>query len=390
MAGQHRDPWITSFFALWLERGRLRVADTDKNKPSRPTVQAIAKSAGVSRATVSLILANRHELVRRFKPETIAKVRRIAREMGYHANIMATSLRSRHPSFFGLILRGAGQTDAASWHHQAFEGRFLAGALEASRELQLYPVLATQESPDAEGALNRVRGVLDGGVRGAVLRTPLALLDETIQRLLESGLPVAIVFPERPTECKSNTIDVDNVQGGRIAAHLLKEAGRKRWVIIREEPPWEAIQLREQGALHVAQEAGIEVQVLGTPSGVAEDEKAEWLMPRLRDLRPDGVYADSSVTSIAALRACEASGMRVPDDVSLVGCDASLWRAPGSPTITSVDASWYEAGSLAVRKIEELSQRAESVFENVVLPPRVQPGDSCAVGPRVKTASGAV
>ena len=46
--------------------------------------------------------------------------------------------------------------------HQAFEWQFLAGALEASRLLQLYPVLATQDSPDAAGAVQRVRGVLDG------------------------------------------------------------------------------------------------------------------------------------------------------------------------------------------------------------------------------------
>ena len=66
--------------------------------------------------------------VERFKPETVAKVREIAAELGYQANIMALSLRAPHPSFFGLILRGSGVADAISWHHLAFEGQFLAGA----------------------------------------------------------------------------------------------------------------------------------------------------------------------------------------------------------------------------------------------------------------------
>jgi len=98
-------------------------------KKARPTIQAIAERAGVSRATVSLILTNRPEVVSRFKPATVEKVRSLAEEMGYTANLMAISLRSPHPTFFGLILRGRGVADAHSWHHQALEGQFVSGVM---------------------------------------------------------------------------------------------------------------------------------------------------------------------------------------------------------------------------------------------------------------------
>src|SRR5690606_7909972 len=93
----------------------------EKNRKSRPTIQAIAQRAGVSRATVSLILTNRPEVVARFKPETVQKVRTLADALGYRANLTAISLRSAYPTFFGLVLRGSGRADAISWHHQAFE-----------------------------------------------------------------------------------------------------------------------------------------------------------------------------------------------------------------------------------------------------------------------------
>lgn len=351
-----------------------------KAKLVRPTIQAIAKRAGVSRATVSLILSDRPEVVARFKPETARKVREIADELGYRANLTAISLRSAYPTFFGLVLRGAGSADAISWHHQAFEGQFLAGALEASRLLNLYPVLSTQDSPDPDGALHRVRGVLDGGIFGAIFRTPLPVLDAPMRRQIERGLPVVIVFPEQPASHPSNLIDVDNVAAGRIAAQLLARAGRRRWIIVRHDRLWDAVHLREEGARLVASEVGASVEMLAVPSGIDENGVSAWLAPKFKRAKPDGIYAASSVTGVGSLLACQRAGLRVPEQVSLVGCDASLWRAPGCPGITSVDVSWHATGELAVRKMFELRESGESKFENIKLPPYIRRGESCPGG----------
>ena len=351
-----------------------------KHKSARPTMQAIAERAGVSRATVSLILTNRQEIVERFKPETVAKVREIADEMGYQANIMALSLRAPHPSFFGLILRGSGVADAISWHHQAFEGQFLAGALEASRLLNLYPVLATQDSHDAEAPIKRVRGVLDGGVFGAILRSPRTLLADAIQRQIERDLPVVVVFPEDHTVLATNTIDVDNLAAGRVAAQLLRSARRERLLLIEDELTWEATRMRNQGFMAVAQKDGADVRVLTVPAGINAEQTEAWLANRLASIRPDGIYTASSVTGVEALMACQAAGLKVPDDTALVGSDAALWRAPGCPAITSVDVSWYHVGELAVRKMVEMQEKEVWTFPNISLLPQVRIGGTCPIG----------
>jgi DNA-binding LacI/PurR family transcriptional regulator len=358
------------------------MAGKEKHRSWRPTMQAIADKAGVSRATVSLILTNRQEIIDRFKPETVARIRRTAEELGYQANIMALSLRAPHPSFFGLILRGSGVADAISWHHQAFEGQFLTGALESSRILNLYPVLATQDSPDPEAALKRARGILDGGVFGAIVRTPRPTLEQHLRRQVEQGLPVVIVFPETPSSCPSNGIDVDNVTAGRLAGRLLREAGRRRLLMIEDEIVWEAIKLRHQGFMEISQESGAKADVVVVPAGMDVETTEAWLASKLRQSRPDGIYSASSVTGVEALIACQIAGLRVPEDTALVGSDVAVWKTSGYPAITSVDVSWYNVGELAVRKMAELQDTEQRIFTNIALPPRVHPGATCPFDPK--------
>jgi len=353
------------------------VATAREKKSARPTMRSIAERAGVSRATVSLILTNRDEVLSRFRPDTVERVRQIAKEMGYQANLAAISLRGAHPSFFALILRGTPNADAISWHHQAFEGQLLAGALDASREAKLYPLLAVQDSPDPEGALEQVEEVLDGGVFGAVIRTPLDGMEESIHRQIKIGLPVVVCFPGRASHYPTNVIDMDNREAGAVAVQLLHDSGSRRIALIRGEATWEAVRLREEGARQAAERLGLEIEVILTPTDQAENELSRYLVSPLKQMLPDGVYAASSVSGVGALLACQAAGMDVPEETRLVGCDASLWQAPGCPRITSVDLSWYAAGQMAVRKMVELQEQSVSEFENITLAPLIRQGESC-------------
>ena len=146
-----------------------------------------------------------------------------------------------------------------------------------------------------------------------------------------------------------------------------------------DDSHWDPIRLRKEGCLGLAREAGIQLNVLEMPPDVGESNVMAWLTPQLRDLRPDGIYATSSLTSVGTLHACINAGLRVPDETCLVGCDASFWRAPGWQAITSVDVCWYEAGELAVRKMVEMRGGTDARFDNLILAPRVCAGDTCPV-----------
>ncbi len=340
----------------------------------------VAARAGVSRATVSIILSSETPDATRFKPETVARVRQVAREMGYQMNLMALSLRNPHPSFFGLILRGVAEAEAVSWHHQAFEGQFQAGVIEGSRQARLFPILATQCSPEPGEVLERVLTVLDGGVFGAILRTPDRALVEPIEQRIEQGFPAVVVFPDDAAAFESNAIDMDNRAAGRRAGELLRDAGRRRWLVIRDDMARDALGLRQEGAVEIASACGATVEIVELPFRSFEPIIIDRLAPLLKDLRPDGVYAASSISGVGAMLACNAAGVRVPEETCLVGCDASLWRPEGFSPITSVDVSWFQAGLLAVRKLIELREQQDSVFASLLLPPVVRKGGTCPGG----------
>jgi DNA-binding LacI/PurR family transcriptional regulator len=221
--------------------------------------------------------------------------------------------------------------------------------------------------------------VLDGGVLGAILRTPRHHLEEQLRRQIEHGFPIVIVFPENPTSCPSNAIDVDNVAAGWLAAKLLREAGRQRLLLIQDEVTWEAVRLREQGFMAVSEQGGATIERLTVPARMSGETTEAWLAERLGGYRPDGIYTASSVTGVEALLACRAAGLKVPEETALVGSDAALWRAPGCPPITSVDVSWYSVGELAVRKMMELEEQGEATFANIAMPPRIRVGGTCPI-----------
>jgi DNA-binding LacI/PurR family transcriptional regulator len=309
----------------------------------------------------------------------VEKVRQAATSLGYRANLLAISLRSPRPTFFALIIRGPAKYDAdsISWHHQAFEGMFLAGALEASRALKLYPVVATQDTRNPDDSLQATSEVLDGGVFGAVVRSPVAALGEPLHRHIEQGTPVVVVFPYAATRFTTNTVDLDNVAAGQCAGRLLHAAGRRRWLAVMEAEHWQAVCDRRNGLEEHARGVGASLESFTVPEDVGEDQVPSWLAAKFREIRPDGIYAPSALSAVRAVYACTAAGLKIPDDVCIVGSDAALWRSRGFPSITSIDVSWYHMGEAAVRKLAELRDSGESVFENLRVPPLVHPGGSC-------------
>jgi DNA-binding LacI/PurR family transcriptional regulator len=214
-------------------------------------------------------------------------------------------------------------------------------------------------------------------VFGAVIRSPTPIIADMLRGQIQRNMPVVMVFPEDCSRCQSNSIDLDNTETGRVAGQLLYAAGHRRWLAVLEQQTWEALRLRLRALKHFAEEAGATVDVIELPSAITIDGASGWLAPRLREIRPDGIYSPSAFATVCALHGCQAAGLRIPEDVCVVGSDAAMVNAPGFPRVTSVDVSWFEAGELAVKKMDELRTKGESAFDSVLLKPLVQAGGTC-------------
>lgn len=343
----------------------------------RVTLADVAERAGVSVATVSLILSAREGWIDQFRPETIEAVRRAADRLGYRTNLFASGLPTQGSLFFALVLAGIEYRSIGTWHHWGFEGALLAGVIEEATKRGVYSILATADAEADKAQLQPVFQIIEGGVFGSIVRTPSAVLERFLRARAKRGQRVVVVFPGRLDRWPVNAIDVDNRAVGETVGRLLAARNRKRWVLIRYRSRREYWNLRIAGVERVAEEVGASLQHVVVPTGLEESDLANILASRLHRLKPDGLFAIDSVSAAGSALAAHRSGMRVAQDLDLIGCDCSAWRIGSLPTMTAVDVSWNDVGVLALRQLMSMCQSGESEFDTILMQPRIVPGDTC-------------
>lgn len=350
-------------------------------KKARVTLADVADRVGVSVSTASLILSGREVWLRQFHADTVRKVRAAAERLGYRANLFATGLPSKAWTFFALILRDLREEELGTWHHWAFEGSFLGGAIRGANENGVHPVVTTTHRGADTNALDEVGRIIDGGVFGAIVRTPHPPLEQLLRARVRKGFPVVVVFPTRPRAWPRNAIDVDNVEMGERVARLLAARGRRRCVFVRYASAVQPHRDRGAGFARFAKKAGIVVHTLRMPLGTDEHQIAQIAAPQLRRLKADGVFGVDSVSSVGSLIACVKLGLRPAEDVDIVGCDASFWRAAEMPSLSCADVSWRAVGALAVAKLLEAARGRSNEFPTILLKPRLVAGGTCPIPP---------
>ncbi len=355
-----------------------------QGKP-RVTIETVAEQAGVSPATVSRILSQRPGWLEQLDPDTVRKVRAVAEKLGCQRNHFAGGMPSGSLPFFALILH---QTNGSleGWHHWAFERTLLEGMNAAAGQRAVYPVVVTMRADGDDVDTAQARRLVDGGVFGAIVCTPGASLESLLRSRLNHRQPIIVLFPRQLSAWPTNAIGVDNRAMGRIAARLLASRSRERWALIGYEQMTEAQQLRAEGFLQAAGEAGAWPVTIRLPLGADEHDAARRIVQYLQREAADGMFAVDSSASIGAVLACLRAKLSPGSDCDLVGYDASLWHAPGLPRITSVDVSWREVGTLAVKKLVRASRSSRPGFKTILVRPRIVEGDSCPVPTRFRAA----
>jgi LacI family transcriptional regulator len=364
-------------------------------KPSRLpapriTLAHVAERAGVSTATASLILSGREEYIKQFRPDTVEKVRRSAKKLGYRANLFAAGLPTKAPAFFVLVIRDfGGRQDIHEWHLWAFEGKLLAGAVRLAAERGLYPIVATINPDAPDAGVASAKRIVTGGVMGAIVRAQNPPLEKWLREQLRLGHRIVVVFPDQISNWPENAIVADNVLIGHTAGQLLAAAGRRRWAIVRykQKAMREPHQLRTQGFEEAARQAGATVEVVNLPRDPQDVTDRD--LGRLAKGDFDGLFAVDSVLSVDTMLACRRVGLKPGEDISLVGVNCSQWPSAEMPAITSIDVSWSEVGRTAMQQLIQLSDDGQHLFPTLLVKPQIAPGATCPVPENLREASAA-
>ncbi|WP_330308955.1 MULTISPECIES: LacI family DNA-binding transcriptional regulator [unclassified Streptomyces] len=309
---------------------------------SRPTLEAVAARAGVSRATASRVV-NGGDGVRE---PLVERVRRAVEELGYVPNQAARSLVTRRHDAVAVVI--------AEPETRVFTDPFFALQLRGiSKELTAHDsqlVLLLTEGRDDHVRVGRY--LAGGHVDGALVFS--LHLDDPLPGLIH-GAGVPTVFGGRPgwgdgarNSVPTVYVDCDNRGGAREAVRHLVGLGRTRIAHITGA-------LDQTSAVDRLDGFG-DVMVDGDPALVAEGDftpaGGERAMRELLERRPDvdAVFAANDLSASGALRVLRERGRRVPDDVAVIGFDDMLPIAEQTdPPLTSVRQDIEEMGRLMAR-----------------------------------------
>jgi LacI family transcriptional regulator len=332
---------------------------------AKMTIKEIADLAGVSIATVSRVV-NGHSDV---SSETREAVQRVIREHGYTANRSARALSGGRTGLVGVTLPRVQPTYFSS---------ILAGAAEALDEQDRRIVLCpTQHEHEREVSL--LDRLMHGTTDGALLVLPEET-NEELRVLLHHGYRFVVVDPRKPVDERIPAVSAANSTGATLATRHLLSLGHRRIAAITGPAGWMASEERRRGYHAALVDAGV------MPDPALELE-ANFLLAggleaaaRLLDLadRPTAIVAFNDNLAIGAMQAAHARGLRVPEDVSIVGFDDTIEAALVTPALTTVRQPLAEMGRMAVSLLTRLldNQRFEAL--HVELATRLVVRDSTA------------
>ncbi|WP_402377096.1 LacI family DNA-binding transcriptional regulator [Isoptericola rhizosphaerae] len=310
----------------------------------RVTISDVARVAGVSVATVSKVVNHRYGVA----PSTAERVLGVVAELGYESSLVARSLRRQSTNVVGVLV-----AEFEPYSTELLKG--ISSAVDGTG----YELLAYSGGTDGGAitgwerrSLSRLAGTL---IDAAIVVTPTMVLSEA------NGIPVVAIDPHTGPE-GTHTVDSDNTTGAREAVEHLLALGHRRIAHLGGRPDLESARLRELGYRQALEAAGLTVdqsliRVGGYRPNTADTPARELLAPS-RGERPTAVFAANDQSAIHVIEVAHDLGLRVPEDLSVVGFDNVPESLTTTPALTTVSQPLHEMGTEALRMVLDLLEGA--------------------------------
>lgn len=336
--------------------------------PRLPTLEDVARSAGVSRATVSRVVNG----TRNVDPEIQKVVQEAVAATGYVPNRAARSLVTRRADSVALIFsvpdhHAADDPFLGQVFSDPFFGRIVGGLLTVLRPRGVHPVLMLADSDDGRKSL--VSSLRQEHIDGVVL-VSIAPGDPLPFLLTEAGLPT-VLFARPVTPIPISYVDVAQQSGAKLAAEHLLARGCRRITTI--SGPFDSPAGRDR--LAGFREAMAEHGYAYVPSveGSFTQKGGERAMKQLLSEQPDtdGVFVANDLMAQGALLVLRDQGRRVPDDVAVIGFDDSSAALSSRPLLTTVrqpvEDMAAEMARLLMALIDDPAQQTRSAIFKTTL-----------------------
>ena len=332
----------------------------------RVTMTDIAKDAGVSLATVSYIINKRSDQT--IAPETIKKVNDSIVKLGYIPNFSARALASSRSMLLGLVIPQTEKKEKMMFSN-TFYGEFLS-SFEYEARKRGYNILISGMDIDTSYVKIAKQRCLDGVV--AVGLQQSSELDE----LVNSGIPLVLVDSYVETD-KAGCINLSDREGGRLATSHLMEKRHKRIALVTGYTNERGVNSeRFSGYKEALEEGELEYDPTLVYSGTVSYQFGEKIGEEIAENRNGitGIFATADILAIGVINGLKKKGVKVPEEVSVVGFDDGLLSSVSDPGLTTVhqdvDKKAVLAAEMIISIVKNKSEAKESIVLNVSLTER--------------------
>lgn len=317
------------------------------------TIKDIARKAGVSYATVSRALNGKYGV----RPSTRDRVLAIARRMGYRPNAIARGLVTRRTMTLGLIVPDI---------KNPFFPEIAGGVEDAARDAG-YGVLLCNSNWQKASEREYVALLAGRRVEGIII-APISRTEEPFVDPAAQALP-AVYVASTPRDTTRSCVVIDNVRGALLATRRLLDAGRAPVAFIGSLES--ADDERFAGYRQALEARGLGFDDRFVRLGDMRQESGHRLFLRMIEDgdRPRSVFAENDLMALGCLQAARECGLRVPEDVAIVGFDDIPFASFPEVQLTTIRQPTYDMGRMAVEIL--LSDGAPTRRRQVVMEPQL-------------------
>ena len=325
---------------------------------NRITIKDIAKAANVSATAVSMALNNRPGV----SQKTRHKVIEIAEKLKYQPNYIARSLVSRRSFTIGFILNSI--TDP-------FFPELAKGIEEYANQLG-YNLLLCNTERDLSTEKKSIGMLRSKGVDGIILATVLKD-DPNILPLIEDEFPFVLVnrhLLDPAYKNKINYVVLDNYRGGYLGMEHLYRLGHDRIAIVTGKANTSTAMLRTEGSLKALSDYGCKADRELIVEGKYQRQVAYEAAKKLMAINspPTAYFAQDDYMAIGIREAILEKGLRIPEDVALVGFDDTEIASFTGIDLTTISQQKYEMGKMGAKiLIEKIEKTSSDVVNQLIL-----------------------
>lgn len=334
-----------------------------KKQSPLPTIMDVARTAGVSTATVSRVINN----LQNVSTDTVRRVEDAVAALHYAPNAAAQDLAKQATHSIGLLV-----PEISGMFFQPMLSGIETGASYSGYDL----IIQTTQNPLTK---DKQRRKLAEHNTDGLLVFAGSLDTEELMRLSRKNFPVVLLFQTPPKGIKLPSVAIENINGTRqLINHLIEVHHRRRIVFLRGPERHEDSGLREKGYNESLRAHNLPINPALIGQGSFNHRISHHSMTQIIQSGNtfDAVFAGDDDAAMGVLLALREAGLRVPEDVSVIGFDDQSFSSTLVPPLTTVHAPIQEVGLQAVQMLLK-AMKGEEVNSHLVLPTELIVRQSC-------------